>query len=228
MSFVYERAPFEFFDVDQSGNIVGHMVESFVLEEYLKHVGRTRVYPAAIKDYSDFTCGFANTTLYTAFLKQNNPRLSITQLLAMRLRGIRRIPDICTHDEPRRTEYYEVKPNSTTGLRDGDIKLAEIDAFNQFFNLPYRPGRIWSPDFYVTFFKDTLQGIPTEMAMHIKRIKPGLIGWSVAYSRWPIIMTENDVTELWTKCFPQGMKHAGNSLVRRLKSLTGRGPILPG
>jgi len=228
MTWVHYRAPFELFDVDQTGNIIGHMVESFVVQEYLKHVGRATVYPANLKDFSDYTAGFANTTLYTAFLKQNNPSLSVSELLKMRIKGIRRIPDICTHDYPRRTEYYEIKPNSPTGRIDGAIKMAEIQAFNDAYNLPYTPGTIFRPDSYKIFFDDTLQGIPTTLAIHYERIGPGLIGYEIAYSRWPIIMTEYDAEEVWTKCLAVGLKHGVDSVVRRFRTVGLGQKVIPG
>jgi hypothetical protein len=228
MAWVHYRAPFEFFDVDQTGNIIGHMVESYVVQEYLRHVGRPNVYPFNPKDYSDFTAGFANTTLYTAFLKQNNPQLSVSQLLKMRLKGIRRIPDICTHDYPRREEYYEIKPRSVSGLLDGQIKLAEIQAFNDAFSLPYRAGKIFSPNTHVIFFDDTLQGIPTQLAIRYQRVEEGLIAYDIAYSRWPIVLTEKDTGEIWAKLLPLGLKHFADSVVRRFNTVRPGRKIIPG
>ncbi len=228
MAWVHYRAPFELFDVDQTGNIIGHMVESYVVQEYLKHVGRSGVYPVNDKDFSDFTAGLANMTLYTAFLKQNNPNLKLSQLLKMRVKGIRKIPDICTHDYPRREEYYEIKPNSVSGLFDGNEKLAEIQAFNDFFDLPYRAGRIFTPNTHVIFFDDTLQGLPTQLAIRYRRIQHGLIVYDIAYSRWPIILTEKDAAEIWGKCLPWGLKHAAESVARRFKTVAPGRKIVPG
>lgn len=219
MPWVHYKAPFELFDVDQTGNAVGHIVESFVVEEYLKHVGRQYVFPANQKDFSDFTAGFANVTLYTTFLQQNNPNLSLSQLLWMRGRGLRRIPDICTHDDPRRFEYYEIKPNSTSGRFDGIQKLSQIDAFNDNFNLPYKPGKIWNPEFYIIWYDDTLQGIPTQLAFHITRIRPGLIAYDIAFSRYPLVFTENDILELSTKFSAWYAKQIAGSFRRRITTI---------
>lgn len=219
MVWVYHKAPFEFFDVDQTANVVGHWAESYVIEEYLRHVGRQHVYPVNQKDFSDFTAGFANMTLYTAFLQQNNPSLSLSQMLWMRGWCLRKIPDICTHDSPRRLEYYEVKPNSPSGRSDGLEKIAEIDAFNDNFNLPYKPGKIWKPHFYQIIFDEILQGIPTQIAFRFTTNQPGLIVYDVAYSRYPIILTEKDLEEMTTKLGSFYAKQIASSIGRRLSTV---------
>jgi len=175
---------------------VGSSAEKIILEDYLKHVGRRRVYPWNEKDFSDFTAGFANMTLYTSFLKDKNPDLSVSELLLMRVKGLRSIPDICTHDEPRRTEYYEIKPNSDTGIAAGEEKLANIDAFNSYFNLPYRAGRIYKPDNHEKIHSATYHGIKTTAYFHYERKKNGLIVYEMCIENhqdifMPVAVAEN-------------------------------------
>jgi len=159
----------------------GLAVEPIISTDYLKHVGRSHFFPfpGATKDYSDFTAGWANMTLYTAFLAANNPHLSKSELLKMRIKGIRKIPDLCTHDDPRRLEYYEIKANSEGGRRRGREKLAAIQAFNDYFSLPYKAGTIYSPDKKLTIWEGDLWVGHVITILHVMRISPGLIVYEI-------------------------------------------------
>lgn len=53
-------------------------------------------------------------------------------------------PDIL-HDDGTRKDYYEIKPQSPTGIPDGMIKLVEIVAFMKGLSLPYKPGTVTAP-----------------------------------------------------------------------------------
>ena len=125
--FVVCRTPGQFL-VPGLTSIAGELAGGMIQTDWHAHLGRTGVFPLSKKDFADFTAGFANMTLYTAFLKANNPQLSVSQLLKMRVKGIRKIPDFCTHDSPKRLDFYEVKPDSRDGRADGEQKIAEIDA----------------------------------------------------------------------------------------------------
>jgi hypothetical protein len=54
------------------------------------------------------------------------------------------VPDILD-SRPVMTEFYDVKPNSPTGIVDGFAKLAAIEAFLFFNSLPYTPGVLYTP-----------------------------------------------------------------------------------
>lgn len=182
-TFVLCKAPSDL--VHENTVIIGQIAEGIIQGDWQRHLGRSLVFPASTKDFADFTSGFANTTLYRAFLVGNNPQLSVIELLRLSA-GLRRVPDFCTHDIPRRADYYEVKPNSDSGRRDGRIKIAEIDALNANFSLPYKPGTIYTPDKNVEYFNGTIGGQPHKAVMHFKRIQPALIVYEFCFTSTPV------------------------------------------
>src|SRR5688572_19344146 len=107
-------APSEFL-TPQAASAFGLVAEALVAKDYLENVGRTSFFPLSQTDFLDISIGFGNVALYIAFLKANNPSLSASQLLFMSSQGGTKVPDLMTHDAPRRTEFYEVKPNSFDG-----------------------------------------------------------------------------------------------------------------
>jgi hypothetical protein len=181
--FVLCKAPSEL--VHENTVIIGQIAEGIIQGDWQRHLGRSSVFPASKKDFADFTSGFANTTLYRAFLVGNNPQLSVSELLLLSAE-LSRVPDFCTHDVPRRADYYEVKPNSVSGRRAGVKKIAEIDAFNANFSLPYRPGTIYNPDKNVEYFNGTIGGQPHKAVMHFKRTQPALIVYEFCFTSTPV------------------------------------------
>jgi hypothetical protein len=59
-------------------------------------------------------------------------------------KGMERIPDILVHT-PNERAFYEIKPDSPSGRRDGDVKVAELHAIYDFYGLPYKGGRTFRP-----------------------------------------------------------------------------------
>ncbi|PTA47812.1 hypothetical protein [Micromonospora sp. RP3T] len=106
---------------------------------------------------------------YCEMLARRNPHVTVEQLMAERMQW----PDIVTHDgvsappivalvnslllhpgRPGATrpalargrhEFYEIKPDSETGLSRGVEKLTNIVAVYRKFRLPYRPGAHYPP-----------------------------------------------------------------------------------
>jgi len=157
-------------------SLIGTIVEKRISAEYLAFTKRPAFFPAppAI-DFADFTSGFGNNTIYIAYLVDKNPSLSPSQLLQLTDDGLKKIPDIVTADAPRSSEFYEFKPNSPSGLREGDRKVANVHALFQGNRLPYTPGIKWNVDKRVQIFSGGLYGVQVDVYFHFFRIQPGLI-----------------------------------------------------
>ena len=154
---------------------IGAAAETFIEADYLQNVRRTSYFPRSTIDFADFSHGFGNTVLYIAFLKTNNPGLSVSQLAAISGAGDLKIPDIMTHDLARRTEFYEIKPNSVDGRFAGPTKIALIGAALASQGLPHRAGIQYTPNKRIRFFKGAPLGHSMEIFFHFERTAPGLI-----------------------------------------------------
>jgi hypothetical protein len=161
----------------------GAAAEAIVQKEYLSSVGRAAFFPASQTDFVDISHGFGNQQLYIAFLAANHPNLSVEQLAAMAAeRDVLKIPDVMTSDAPRRTEFYEIKPNSVSGLREGNEKVAWIDAARTSLGLPYVPGTQFpapAPDKRVLIYAGKPLGARLEVFFRYERVRPGLIVYEV-------------------------------------------------
>ena len=167
----------------QIAGLFGLIAETTIAAAYLRNRGKTVWFPANAEDYSDFTAGWANVTLYTTFLSERNPRISVSHLLSMRRNlggddggSLFKIPDIAT-DTRAIKQFYEIKPNSSTGVIAGDDKVANIVAFNDYFKLPYSPGTFWQPDNRILLYDGILEsvGFRVKVFYHYFQIQPGLI-----------------------------------------------------
>jgi hypothetical protein len=175
----------------QVASAFGAVAESIIDSDYLTMVGRSTVFPVSTKDFIDFTHGFGNTALVIAFLKTNNPRLSVSQLVVISAGGLLKIADIITHDPPFRTEFYEIKPNSADGVPAGRIKVATIGALMSKFSLPYLPGTQYAPNKQLKIFSGRPLGSRLELFFHFQWIQPGLIVYEIC--------AEGDLEELGLK-----------------------------
>jgi hypothetical protein len=149
------------------------------------------VFPVSTKDFVDFSHGFGNTPLVIAFLKANNPSLSVSQMAVLSAAGLLKIADIITHDPPFRTEFYEIKPNSVDGVPAGRIKVASIGALMAKFPLPYLPGTQYARDTKIKIFTGNPLGSRLEICFHFMWIQPGLIVYEIC--------AEGDLEELGLK-----------------------------
>ncbi|WP_338663164.1 hypothetical protein VQH23_23880 [Pararoseomonas sp. SCSIO 73927] len=166
-----------------TAKLFGLIAETTIGGFYLKDRGKPFFFPVTDQDFGDFTAGFANVTLYTAFLKMKNPHLRLSQLLDMRRKlggdesgSLFKVPDLVTDNGAIR-QFYEIKPNSATGLRDGDEKLANLSAFCDFFKVSYKPGTAWSPDKRLLLYDGVIEAVELRVKVffHFFRVQPGLI-----------------------------------------------------
>jgi hypothetical protein len=158
---------------------MGLIAEALIANEYRKDVGRLFFPLPPAKDFFDITHGFGNRSLYAAFLGAHHPGLSQSQLAQMAADKLVKIPDLMTFDPPRRTEFYEIKPNSDSGRRKGETKVAFVHALCQSMGLPYVPGTQWRPDVRINLFTGRLLGLQVEVNFHFFLRQPGLLVYEI-------------------------------------------------
>ena len=115
-----------------------------------------------------------NPASYLLFLVANNRYFSKAQqtLFYQRLREeqLMRIPDFMVH-KPTEKAFYEVKPDSTSGLAAGIEKVGFLQATYTFFRLPYVSGRLFSPKDHTV----ALMGSALKATLKVRRAAPGLL-----------------------------------------------------
>jgi hypothetical protein len=165
----------------------GVIAESIIGGRFLDHVGRRSkgFFPGSPtqEDFQDISIGFGNINLYILYLKFHNT-LSVKQLLVLSTLGMLNIPDLVTHNPSRaaapvRAEFYEIKPNSPTGITDGGIKITSVSLLNSSLPLPYKAGTIWTPDEKILIARGSPLGVFLEVFFHYKRISPALIVYDI-------------------------------------------------
>ena len=156
---------------------VGSLADRRIAPEYLRNVARASFFPSSAdqKDFSDISVGIGNSQLYSLYLLTHHPKLSAADLVDLSSNGLQKIPDLMTFDPPRRTEFYEVKPNNSDGMRDGLKKISQVHALCQAHSLPYTPGIQWQPDTKIRLFSGSLMGLVVDVDFHFKWVLPGLI-----------------------------------------------------
>ena len=152
----------------------GVFAERKIAEEFLTHLGRRSFFPASTRDFSDISVGFGNSLLYAAYLKGNHPTLSAAQLINLSDNALMKIPDLATFDVGR-SEFYEIKPDSLSGISDGNTKVANVHALYQHEALPYIPGRLWNPDTKIHLLTFKPIGFTVDVEFHYFKRQPGLI-----------------------------------------------------
>jgi hypothetical protein len=96
------------------------------------------------------------------------------------------IPDIITDLPGVRTEFYEVKPNSDTGLASGRLKIETFLSLVDFLKqqdptvVRLAKGTQFTPDRSITFYSRLYLGfIPVEVQLHYKRVEDALIVYQI-------------------------------------------------
>jgi hypothetical protein len=173
-------APSEFLTTDAS-SLIGAAAETLIEADYLTDVKRAGYFPAGTIDFADFSHGFGTTVLYIAYLTTNNPKLTGKELFALSVGGDLKIPDIMTHDTARRLEFYEIKPNSSSGRSAGRSKIRSIAAAIASTGLPYVPGIQYTPNKKRRFFSGLVLGFHLDVFFHFEFIAPGLIVYEFCF-----------------------------------------------
>ncbi|WP_024882048.1 hypothetical protein [Methylosinus sp. LW3] len=165
----------------------GLIAETVIGQRFLDHVRRRTkgFFPGSPtqEDFQDISIGIGNTNLLILYLKLHDD-ISIKQVLILSAASLFKIPDLMTHEPPRskkpsRAEFYEIKPNSPSGLSAGAIKLTFISTLYSSLDLPYRKGVKWTPDEKIQIFKGVPLGFNLEVFFHFKRVSPALIVYDI-------------------------------------------------
>jgi peptidoglycan hydrolase-like protein with peptidoglycan-binding domain len=85
------------------------------------------------------------------------------------------VPDIITHEPIERTEFYEIKPNSASGIRKGIDKILWFEAICASEIMPYTAGTLYDPDQRITLYGGRYSGSPVRISLHFKRDRAGLL-----------------------------------------------------
>ncbi|MCB0061848.1 MAG: DUF4157 domain-containing protein [Caldilineaceae bacterium] len=147
-------------------SLFGHVAEAFINADFCSS-GYICASPFVFMDDN-------NPAGYLYFLTYNNPHFTQIQQTDFytRLRGeeLMRVPDILVHT-PQEKAFYEIKPNSASGVRAGTEKVGILSAVYLFYTLPYTAGVTFSPrDHRIAFFGSTLR-----VRLRVSRIVSGLI-----------------------------------------------------
>ena len=111
--------------------LIASMAEEVIGSDYLsKEVKRPAWYPAPpALDFHDANRGIASRTMYVSFICDRNPGADQKEVARLATeKGIPGpdgqllcIPDFMSHGPPQ-IRYYEVKPDSSDGEREGEKK----------------------------------------------------------------------------------------------------------
>ncbi|RKN47661.1 hypothetical protein [Micromonospora endolithica] len=192
------------------------IAEKVIFEHYVT-VTNHAAFPQAVLDERDWP-DHGGKRNYCEMLARRNKHVTVERLMAERMRW----PDIVTHDgvsappivaiinslvlhpgrpaAPRpalrrgRHEFYEIKPDSDTGIERGKEKLKDIIRVYRKFELPYRPG-----DYYPPYGKNVKIPLPVNrlfavlcgtllarhgmtairLALHVRRERSGLLLYKI-------------------------------------------------
>lgn len=135
--------------------------------------------------YADFCTRYArvgtevfqdanNAAAYLYFLAVNNPQftqaLQTDYYARLRAEGLMRVPDLMVHTAMEKA-FYEIKPDSPSGLAAGIEKVGILNAVYPFYGLPYIAGTLYTPrDHNVANLGGMLR-----VTMKVRRANPGLL-----------------------------------------------------
>jgi hypothetical protein len=175
------KAPSEYVGA-KFGRIFGELAHQIISEDYRTARGGVHFFPAALEDFRDIQEGFGNVSLFIAYLGANH--LVDKELLASKFtqnfgeQSPNFIPDLMTNVQGRQ-EFYEIKPNSKSGRKDGRDKVVGLLTFFQSEHLTYEPGLQYEPDRSVTLWKYDSGLFKYEVKLHYFRIQAGLVVYEV-------------------------------------------------
>jgi len=127
---------------------------------------------------NDFFRDSNNPSSYLYFLAVNNPHFSQSvqsdYYRRLRTEGLERIPDFLVHKSVEKA-FYEVKPDSASGMRAGIDKVGVLKAVYSFYRLPYMAGIIFTPRDHTI----ALLGKAIQATLRVRRAAAGLIVYKV-------------------------------------------------
>jgi hypothetical protein len=180
--------------IDVFGDKIDVVAENMIFEDYVRTEAInefTSIFPKRNFDgaqvFRDVTG--LNTQLWIAYVVDNNsgnPKVKVptfANLATMPDAGIKN-PDWALDRKARNEfEFYEVKPNSNSGLSKGRDKIRSVSAFCGTFGLPYNAGIFYQPDEMQNLWFNRQGFIETEVTLHWFRREPGLILYEICIER---------------------------------------------
>ncbi len=167
-------------------SVFGEFVEIFVRSDYCISKGICEPFnpssPRPTTDFFDYQSGTHRCTALSKFLGSHHPSVDPTlgRQCLLAKKGFRfPVPDMITYQPPLRTEFYEIKPNSAAGHRDGQDKINWFDIIRRDYGLPYVAGTQYSPNGKELIWDGNWMGVPTKVYLRWRRDLPGLIVYEV-------------------------------------------------
>jgi hypothetical protein len=178
-SAIIRSPPFDTKVRDRILGLIGAMAEAVIGTDYLHNeVKRAAWYPVPpALDFHDANAGIASKTVFVGFICDRNPsadRPKVERLVSERaIPGpdgqILCIPDFMSHGAPQMFRFYEVKPDSDSGEKEGEKKMAFVRALMQELDLSYVPGDTWKPNREFKFFAGLVFGFLVTVSFHYER-----------------------------------------------------------
>jgi hypothetical protein len=176
----------------------GTLVEAkFVRPYYCQDKGGCSAFPIGKTDFFDDNFSGGRCRGLSTFLEQNNPALPVNlirdecEIQKPDTKGRFLIPDIITHQPSLGLfEFYEVKPNSKSGLRAGKDKVLFFEALCGINGLPYVAGTNFKPNIRKLIWDGTWLGSPFKAFLHIFKVESGLIVYEICIESSLAILQE--------------------------------------
>jgi hypothetical protein len=122
-----------------------------------------------------------NPSAYLYFLATRNPQFTQARqtdyYARLRGEGLMRIPDFVVHTAGERA-FYELKPDSASGLVAGTEKVGTLRAVYAYYGLPYVAGATFTPREHAL----ARLGAALEFRLRTRRVAPGLLAYTICLS----------------------------------------------
>jgi hypothetical protein len=154
-----------------------------------------------------------NPSSYLYFLAINNPHFTQPRqedyYRRLRGEGLGRIPDFLVHKAVEKA-FYEVKPDSASGITAGVDKVGTLMAVYAYYQLPYKAGSTYTPrDQTIAQLGNALKAI-----LRVRRAAEGLLVYKIC-------LESNGIIELATLALLL------RYIVRQINEQKGRGRFRP-
>ncbi len=153
-----------------------------------------------------------NPAAYLYFLAKNNPQFTEQMQRDFYRRlysaGLMRVPDLLIHSAEK--AFYEIKPESASGMRKGIEKVGTLSGVYRYYRLPYIAGTMFRPRNHTV----ALAGTALRATLNVRRSAPGLIMYTLC-------LEVNGVMELATLAVI--LRH----IIRELNRQRGNRQLIP-
>lgn len=183
-------------------SVFGGIAEDLIYSDFYTRYAPNKIY-----------CDHYNPSSYLWFLASNNPhfvesaqRDMYTRLKMAGLPAAR--PDIMIH-APQETAFYEIKPDSKSGMDAGMTKVGILSATYRQYRLPYRPGMIFSPKDHVV----AQYGRALTITLKTRLAGPGLVVYKLCIKS-DVDLELATIILLLTLVVKELIKQRGNKILR--------------